>query len=149
MTQPVSGRFPLALLLLRVSVFLVMGMWSLDKFLHPDHASAVFQAFYGLGEIGTGLIYLVGAVQLVIILGFVAGFKKPLTYGLVLLMHGASTFVAFPRYLDPFTAPNLLFFAAWPMLASCFTLFWLRDLDTLWTVDRHPRNPLADGTKLR
>lgn len=145
MTQlPVSGRLPLALLLLRVSVFLVLLVWSLDKFLHPDHASSVFQTFYGLGGIGTGIIYLIGVVQLVIILGFVAGFKKPLTYGIVLLMHGASTLVAFPRYLDPFTAPNLLFFAAWPMLAGCFALFWLKDLDTLWTVDRPRRDYVAD-----
>jgi hypothetical protein len=30
---------------------------------------------------------------------------------------------------------NLLFFAAWPMLAACIALYMLRDLDTRWTVD--------------
>jgi putative oxidoreductase len=29
---------------------------------------------------------------------------------------------------------NILFFAAWPMLGACFTLYYLRDLDTLWSV---------------
>ena len=29
---------------------------------------------------------------------------------------------------------NLLFFAAWPMLAACFALYLLRDLDTLGVV---------------
>lgn len=28
---------------------------------------------------------------------------------------------------------NILFFAAWPMLAACFALYYLRDLDTRWT----------------
>lgn len=34
--------------------------------------------------------------------------------------------------LDPFS--HLLFFAAWPMLATCIALYLLRDLDTRWTV---------------
>lgn len=33
--------------------------------------------------------------------------------------------------------PNLLFFAAWPMLAACLALFLLRDEDTLATVGSH------------
>jgi putative oxidoreductase len=28
---------------------------------------------------------------------------------------------------------NLLFFAAWPMLAACFALYYLRESDTLGT----------------
>lgn len=132
----VGGRVPLVLLLLRLGVFIVMIMWTLDKFLKPEHASQVFAAFYGLQGIGGTLIYALGIIQLIIVLGFVAGIKKTWTYGAVLLMHAASTLVSFPRYLDPFTTPNLLFFAAWPMLAACFGLFYLRDLDILWTVEK-------------
>jgi hypothetical protein len=36
--------------------------------------------------------------------------------------------------LAPFD--NLLFFAAWPMLAACITLYLLRDLDTLWAMQK-------------
>lgn len=64
---------------------------------------------------------------------------KRLVYGLVLALHAVSTFSAFRQYLDPFS--NLLFFAAWPMLAACFALYYLRDLDTLWTVDGGTRAP--------
>jgi hypothetical protein len=53
----------------------------------------------------------------------------------VLLLHAVSTFSSYRQYLDPFN--NLLFFAAWPMLAACFTLYTLRDLDT--SVPRLPR----------
>jgi hypothetical protein len=36
--------------------------------------------------------------------------------------------------LDPFTDANLLFFAAWPMLAACIALFLLREHDTLLSI---------------
>lgn len=42
----------------------------------------------------------------------------------VLLLHGISTLSSYRQYLDPFN--NLLFFAAWPMLAACFALYLLR-----------------------
>jgi putative oxidoreductase len=37
-----------ALLLLRVGVFVVMAVWTADKFLHPEHAMGVFRNFYFL-----------------------------------------------------------------------------------------------------
>ncbi len=125
-------RISIALLSLRLSVFLVMLMWTLDKFVKPDHAAAVFQTFYKIGGLSQGIVYLIGSIQLCIIVGFVIGWKKRWTYLLVLLFHSVSTFSAFRQYLAPFD--NLLFFAAWPMLAACFSLYFLRDLDTLWTV---------------
>jgi hypothetical protein len=39
---------------------------------------------------------------------------------------------AYRPYLAPLS--NLLLFAAWPMLAACFALYTLRDLDTWWVV---------------
>lgn len=132
----VGGRVPLVLLLLRLSVALVMLVWIADKFFNPAHASAVFEGFYGIGGLGTAIIYVIGLVQLLIVIGFVLGFKKTWTYGAVLLMHAASTLISFPKYLDPLAVPNILFFAAWPMLAACFGVFYLRDLDTIGVIDR-------------
>lgn len=128
-----DSRIPLTLLTLRISVFIVMIFWTLDKFFNPDHTAKIFQHFYAISGLNNSLIYVIGAVQLIIILGFVAGFQKKWTYLLVLFLHSASTFSSFKQYLDPFN--NLLFFAAFPMLAACFTLFLLKDLDTLWTID--------------
>lgn len=122
----------LSLLLLRAGIFLVMLMWSLDKFFRPDRARAVFEGFYGLAGLGDVLIYILGGIQLLISVGFVLGVYKTITYGAVLVMHAASTFASLPRYFAPFD--NLLFFAAIPMLAGCVTLFLLRDRDTLATL---------------
>jgi hypothetical protein len=79
---------------------------------------------------------LIGLIELVIIIGFLVGYQKRWTYGAVLILHGISTLSTFKQYLIPFEGPNLLFFAAWPMLAACFALYYLRDLDTLWAVEK-------------
>lgn len=133
-STPISQRVSLVLLLMRLSIFIAMMIWVLDKFLQPEHAAGVFQAFYGIDGVAISMVYVLGIVQLLIMLGFVAGYQKKITYGLVLLMHTASTLVSFPKYLAPFDSANILFYAAWPMLAACFALFYLRDLDTRATV---------------
>lgn len=127
-------RIPVALLCLRLGVFVVMFIWTLDKFVNPDHSAKVFEHFYLLGGVTSDMFLAIGAVQMVIVLAFLAGFKKQLSYGLVLLMHTVSTLSSYKMYLDPFN--GLLFFAAWPMLAACFALYSLRDLDTLWVVEK-------------
>ncbi|MFP4009146.1 MAG: hypothetical protein ACLFV6_14250 [Spirulinaceae cyanobacterium] len=130
----IPRRTSVALLLLRLSVFLVMLMWTLDKFINPDHTAAIYQNFYFIGGLSNVSIYIIGAIQLIIILGFVAGFQKRWTYLLILFFHAVSTFSSFRQYFDPFE--NLLFFAAWPMLAAIYALYSLRDLDIIWTVDK-------------
>ena len=131
--QAIPQRLPLALLCLRVGVFIVMLMWTLDKFLNPDHSAKVFAGFYGISDATPLLLGAVAAVQLVIILAFVAGLFRRFSYGLVLLMHAISTFSSWRQYLEPFD--HLLFFAAWPMLAACLALYWLREHDTLLALD--------------
>jgi len=140
-----NSRISLALLLLRLSVFLVFLMWTLDKLVNPGHAVAVFETFYFIGGLGNAIIYILGIVELILLIGFVIGYQKPITYGLILLLHAVSTLSSFGKYLSPFEPGNLLFFAAWPMLAACFALFYLRDLDVRWTVGSgHPENVVTE-----
>lgn len=126
-----AQRLRYSLLLLRIGVFIVMLMWTLDKFVNPDHASRVFAGFYGIAGAGS-LMFLVGLAELVLVVAFVVGWKKRWTYGLVLALHGASTLSSYGQYLQPWD--NLLFFAAWPMLAACIALYLLREQDTLLTI---------------
>lgn len=140
-------RLNMSLLLLRLGVFIVMIMWTLDKFVNPEHAAAVGQNFYGYAEgFGHTVYYLIGTVQLVIVLAFVAGFLKRISYGLVLVMHGISTFSSYQQYINAWD--NLLFFAAWPMLAACVALYLLRERDTLWAVDNVLAGRTADAEKV-
>jgi hypothetical protein len=124
-------RLRISLLSLRLGIALVFGFWAVDKILNPKHAAGVFEHFYGMAGISAGGFALFGALQAALTLAFVAGLAKRATYGAVLVLHAISTFSSFGQYLDPFQ--NLLFFAAWPMLAACLALYLLRDRDTLLT----------------
>ncbi len=79
---------------------------------------------------------LQAGIELAIILAFLAGWKKKWVYGFVLVLHGISTLSSYHQYFTPFEKVNLLFFAAWPMLAACYALFILRDKDTLFTLSK-------------
>jgi putative oxidoreductase len=132
-----ENRLPVALLLLRWSVFVVILVWTIDKFVEPQHASKIMADFYSIGGMSNAAMYAVGLLELVILLAFLVGFAKRWSYGLVLVLHGISTLSSYKKYLTPFQSPNnLLFFAAIPMLAACFVLYYLRDADVLWTIKR-------------
>lgn len=127
-----APRISLALLWLRLGVFITILMWTLDKFVQPAHASRVFENFYGIAGLGDATFLVLGGLELALIVAFVIGLAKRFTYGAVLLLHLGSTLASYQQYLDPFK--NLLFFAAWPMLAACAALYLLRDLDTRFVV---------------
>lgn len=131
-----KDRLPYALLALRISVFVVLGMWTLDKFVNPGHTAAVFETFYLVSGLSEYASYGIGAVQAAIVLAFVTGSFKRYSYGLVLLMHLVSTLTPYSRYLDPWSGSNLLFFAAFPMLAAIITLYLMRDEDTFLAVHK-------------
>lgn len=131
-----TRRLEVSLLALRLGVFAVLAMWVADKFINPAHGSAVFAGFYGVAGVGHGVVQGLGVLQGLLVLAFVLGLARTWSYAAVLLMHGASTLQSFPRYLDPWQGANLLFFAAWPMLAACLALFLLRDRDRLLTFGR-------------
>ncbi|MEN8761914.1 MAG: hypothetical protein ABF290_05720 [Thiogranum sp.] len=122
-------KLQLSLLFLRLTVFLVMFMWTIDKFINPAHAAKVYEKFYYIAGLESVVIYAIGVVEITILLLFLVGYRKKYTYGAVLAFHAVSTLSSFKQYLAPFDGSNLLFFAAWPMLAACFTLFLLRDQD--------------------
>lgn len=131
-----TRRLEISLLALRLGVFAVLAMWVADKFINPAHGSAVFAGFYGVAGVGTGVVQGLGVLQGLVVLAFVLGLVRTWSYAAVLVMHAASTLLSFPRYLDPWQGANLLFFAAWPMLAACLALFLLRDRDRLFSLAR-------------
>jgi putative oxidoreductase len=135
-TMLVDKRVSLSLLVLRFGVFIVMFMWTLDKFVNPAHAMKVYAVFYFLKGLDATTMYVIAAVEMIIIIGFLLGYLKTLTYGAVLVFHAISTFSSYKQYLAPYADGHLMFFAAWPMLAASFALFYLRDKDTKWTMGK-------------
>lgn len=131
-----ENRLTLVLFLLRISVFAVMLVWTIDKFVNPAHGIAVYAHFYAIEGLEAPVMQWIGAAELLILAGFLLGLYKFWTYGAVLLFHAVSTLSSWQIYLDPFAESHLLFFAAWPMLAACLALFLLREADTLLSLDR-------------
>lgn len=127
-----SSRLPLGLLLLRFGVAAVMIPWTVDKIVNPDHAARVVEKFYYISGFNDTIFVVLGIAELIIVLGFLVGFAKKWTYGAVLVMHAISTFSSWQQYLNF----DLLFYAAWPMLAACVVLFMLREEDRILTVSR-------------
>ena len=125
-----------SLLALRLTIFLVMLIWTFDKFMNPGHAAKVYENFYFIGGMESMAIFMIGLVEIVILLGFIAGLFKKHTYGLVLLLHAISTLSSYKQYLAPYDGVNILFFAAWPMLAACLALYLLRDYHTKFVLGR-------------
>ncbi len=125
-------HLPLSLLLLRLGVLAVMIPWTIDKFVRPDHAAGVLGHFYGIEGAAATTVTGLGIAQTIVIVAFALGYAKRWSYGAVLVLHTLSTLSSYRKYLDPFgEGSNLLFFAAWPMLAACVALYLLREHDTL------------------
>ena len=66
----ITTRLPWALLALRVTVFIVMFVWTLDKFVNPAHGMAIFEKFYGIGGVPEMAVYIMGLFQLALVFAF-------------------------------------------------------------------------------
>lgn len=129
-----AKKLQLGLLVLRLTIFVVMLMWTVDKLIRPEHASLVYAHFYFIEGLTSEVMYVLGSIELVLIVFFLVGILKTISYGFIFVIHSVSTFSSFKQYLAPYDEVNLLFFAAWPMWGACLLLFLLRDKDTALSI---------------
>ncbi len=132
-TPPALGP---SLFAMRLGITALMLPWAFDKLLRPEHALAVLERFYYVGELLYPFVYVFGALQLAILVAFALGWAKTWSYGFVLAMHAVSTLSTWREYLSPYEGSNLLLFAAWPALGACLALFLLRDYDQVLSIGR-------------
>lgn len=123
----------LAVLRLATAGFLLI--WACDKIFNSNAALATFSKYY-MGLSGETVLIGLGIAQFVLVVAFALGLLKTFTYGAVTLMHAVSTFASYGRYMDPLARPNILFWAAVPVLAGMIALYILRHRDRLWTLGR-------------
>ena len=124
-----------ALFVLRVTIAIVFIMWTGDKFLNPVHAENVWEIFFFMPPLGKALFLGVGVAEAVLILLFLAGSLKNITYLMILIVHTFSTLAPFKIYLNAYEGNyNLLFFTAFPMWGACFALYLLREYDTKFNI---------------
>ena len=86
-----ESRLKLVLFLLRISVFSVMLVWILDKFINPVHAAAVYEKLYFIPGLAGNVMAVLGGLELVLIMAFLLGILKFWTTPGGLVIHGIST----------------------------------------------------------
>ena len=128
-----AKRTGIALLVLRLSLALFLLPWVIEKFTKPEGTAKIFSHFYHIDLPAFGP-YIVGVIWVLLLLAFVTGFKKRISYGLALIFHGGSTFFTIPQMLPFLETYNHLFLAAIPVLGGFAALYMLREDDTIWTI---------------
>ena len=83
------------------------------------------------------IAYAVGGLGLVLLFAFLMGFKKRISYGLILAIHFVATILTVPKMMQYMQPDNsyILFFAAIPTAGAMLLLYVLREQDTLLSVD--------------
>lgn len=125
----------ITLAILRLSTAFFLMIWALDKIFGTGRAMQTVSKYYMAIDSST-VILAMGLAQLLIIALFAAGLFKTFSYGAVLAMHTVSVLASYPRYLDPLARPNILFWAAIPVLAGMILLFVLRSRDRWLTLGK-------------
>lgn len=133
-SQQLEDRLPLGLLVLRIALGAFFLQWTVEKFVKPKGVIGIFDHFYGI-EMAANMPMVIGALETVIVLAFIAGAYKRISYGLLFLFHGGSTLSTYNQLLHPYEPGNHLFTAGVPVLAAFWLLYYLRDKDIKWSWD--------------
>lgn len=135
-----------ALLLTRVGFGVFLLTWGLNKVVRPEATARIFDTFYHIGAISPSISIALGFAQVALSLAIIAGLYKSASYGIGVVIHGASTAATTPHLLLPFAeGSNLLFMAAVPVLLSAIGLFLAREADTLLSLDTQLRGARSVG----
>jgi len=129
-----DAKLSLSLLIIRLSIAAFFGVWTSLKFYRPEWFENVFQNIYGLDFATRDLSSLVGFAQAAIVVLFLVGLWRTLSYGALVLMQGAGVIGSIPSLLDFTSYPNNLMWAAVPALGAAIALFILRNEDR-FTID--------------
>jgi hypothetical protein len=127
-----EGKLLISLAIIRISIGIFFLVWSIEKIVAPELAQKVFKNFY-FSEISPGVSVILGIIQTIIVLAFIAGLFKTLSYGALLGMHTVSVLSTYQQLLNPYQPPNHLFWAGVPVLGALIALFILRKSDRLLT----------------
>ncbi|ASJ71226.1 DoxX protein [Granulosicoccus antarcticus] len=123
-----------SLAVLRIGLFLFMMVWAMEKFVRPESFQAIFGKFYGF-DAGMVIIYLIGAIQVGILLLFVTGKFKTVSYGLVMIMNVLTLLVSYRQVLNPYEGSvNHLFVASIVIAAASIAMFMARADDHFLTL---------------
>ena len=107
--------------------------WQIMRFTKPDSIGRISDKYYkfAMPEIGSTIT---GVLMIALLVAFVIGFKKKISYLLVLILHGIGTLMTIPHLIPGIEGYNQLFLAAIPTVMAMLLLYCLRNEDTLLSV---------------
>jgi hypothetical protein len=120
-----------ALLFTRIAIFYFLLPWQLGRFIKADQIKGIATKYYKLGWLPDVAFTVFAVLMVVLIVLFLVGFKKRITYGIVLALHTIGTITTIPNLMVGTESLNILFLAAIPTIGAMWMLYLLRDEDTL------------------
>ena len=126
----------LPLFLTRLSIFYFMLPWQVMRFTNPEQINNIANTYYhqdaGIPAI---LNTVIGVFWIILLLAFVTGFKKRISYGLMFVLHVGAILLSIQAYIWGLDSFRQIFLAAIPAAAAMGLLYLLRDEDTFLSVD--------------
>jgi len=124
-------KLNLVLLITRLSVFYFLLPWQLMRFTSPDSAKGIAAKYYHVSSLPDSLGLIIGVFWMILLVAFVTGFKKSISYLAVLILHVGAILVSIKYYIILTPSVNQLFLAAIPAGAAMALLYVLREHDTM------------------
>ena len=121
----------LPLLLTRLSIFYFLLPWQLMRFTAPERISGIAKKYYHVPGISNSVGMVIAVLWAILLVAFLVGFKKKISYMLVFILHTGAILIALPSYVLGTGAYNQLFLASIPAAAAMGLLWLLREEDTL------------------
>ena len=87
--MPSPRRLSFSLLILRLFIGAFLIVWASLKFLRPEWMVNVFKGSYKLSWVTQDHAFIIGALQLLIVIIFILGLWRTVTYAFITLMHSA------------------------------------------------------------
>lgn len=141
MNEDNQKRIGLCLFFCRVAVFIVFLVWTYNKLVRPEHGVHMMGKFYHIGGLSELVIIIFSVFELVMCFLFVLGFYKRFTRGFFLFLSILA--VAMPTVIVGYwkaivvqAHPTILYFTGFCLLACAFAVYYLRDLDTRYSLGK-------------
>lgn len=109
-------------------------MWASLKFYRPEWMVNVFRNVYGQAWVTQDLAFLVGGLQMAIVIAFLIGFARKYVYGFIVLMHATGVIGSYANLINFTKYPNNLLWTSVATLGALIALFLLRESDNLFSV---------------
>ncbi len=129
-----KAKYPL--FFTRISIVYFLLPWVLMRFTKPEGSKGIAAKYYKISEMPDMANTAIGVFWVVLLLAFLLGIKKRISYGLVLLLHAVGTLFTIPYLIVGTEKMNIMFFAAIPVIGAMWLLYSLRDNDTFLSLNK-------------